>query len=270
MPPALKIPGKVRLVKDCLKVGRWLTGHDLSGNPEYWNVTIPLLDCLVSNFNSQFTAGHYHPLQWGHGSSVIGESPQAGIDLIRQLWRDGETLYAGVYVSPDVARNLTAMNRQVSVRVVPSWGTQAGESWSDSLIHIAVVDHAAVPGQKPFMQLSARSRQPRTVSIPNQRPFRSLAAKVNTMDLQKLATLTNRLLNQIQPGLKIPDVATSSPESFLIALSLATDILVGTENGQQQAVVNDLSARYRQPARRVTSMTEQQANARARKLLGLD
>ena len=40
VPPLRSVPGKVRLVKDLLRVGKWPVGLDpVSGNVEFWDVT---------------------------------------------------------------------------------------------------------------------------------------------------------------------------------------------------------------------------------------
>ena len=162
-----------------MRVGRWLLGVDSSDQPIYWDVTPALLRELVSNFNSQYAAGIYHPLQWGHSAATIGSTELSSVEYIRHLWIEGDTLYFGVYVSPDEAAELQRKHRQVSVRVVPQWQTQAGQSWGITLVHIAIVDHGAVPAQMPFVELAASLRKAGSVAVPRQQPFQMDRAAIS-------------------------------------------------------------------------------------------
>ncbi len=255
------MPAKVRLRKDVLKVGRWLTGYTPDGKPTFWTVTRETLDRLARNFASQLAAGYRHPLQWGHCANVpFGDAATAGITDIKRIWREEDALFAEFEVSPEVARTLTAMNRQVSVSVVPRWQTQAGKSWDESLTHIAIVDHGAVPGQAPFVQLSAMKNQTRSTIVSNQRSFQQLSAKVPTLNIDTLAREFNRLLDHVSPGTQVEVEPGDTLESYAIRLALKVNSILPPDTGESR----QLSASLRNRGGRQLSPSE-----RANQLLGL-
>src|SRR5690606_17949595 len=93
------------------------------------------------------------------------------IEYIRHLWHEDGVLYFGVYVTPETAALLREKHRQVSVRVNDSFHVQEGQSWGPSLIHVAIVDHGAVPMQMPFKELSAKHGKTRDVRLEKQLAF---------------------------------------------------------------------------------------------------
>lgn len=261
--PALKnTPGKTRLVKDCLKTGKWYLGDSPGGEPLYWDVTPETLDTLERNFAEQMAAGYYHNLQWGHPAPIPGNSEQLVIEYISDLWREDDTLYFSVYVTPETAEQLQQKHRQVSVRVIPRFHPAEQYDWSDTLIHVAIVDHGAVPSQIPFRELSASLSASMSCRVENQRDFISLAAlsdnstsETNTvnqgtklMDFAKLVELINLLLAKVSDTAKLPVEGENAvtEETLVSTLSMILEVL-GINSGSTEST-DDSSAATGTPA----------------------
>jgi hypothetical protein len=156
LPPARVVPGKVRLVKDALRVGKFLCGCDPDDASAYLNVTPETLNGIVANFNAQAKSGLRHPLCWGHGEKNKDIDARNIITDLDTVWTDGETLFVAIYVDPDTHKTLTSERREVSVGLCRDWTDGGGKTWpGQSLLHLAIVSHAAVSGQEPFVQLGA-------------------------------------------------------------------------------------------------------------------
>lgn len=255
-------------MKDCLRTGWWLLGHDAQGEAIYWDVTPEILRELVANFNSQYAAGYYHPLQWGHPSPTPGSSERSTLQYLRNLWVEGDTLYFAVYVTPEEAAELQRKHRQVSVRVVPQWQTQAGQSWGQTLIHIAIVDHGAVPGQFPFVELAASLRKAGTVIVPRQQSFQmdraAISKRLKWLETQrkdqknsKMVRIPDHIIRyRIQQGLARLKAERQAREQLAV---IKARRLLGLPEKQEA----NLSAVTSSPRRT-------DAEIKARRLLGLD
>lgn len=158
LPPKKSVPGKVRLVKDVLSVGTY----------KGWKVTPKILDQITENFRGQKGSGIRHPYCWGHGNIELGidTDERDSIDDVDEVWSDGKTLWSVIYTTPENAKILTEKRREVSITAVKDWQDATGKTWKGyGLLHVAVVTHASVPGQDPFIELSAPLGNPMTFDV---------------------------------------------------------------------------------------------------------
>lgn len=162
LPPARKVPGKVRLVKDLLRVGRWPIDADGRGNVQFWDVTAATLADVAKVFARQKAEGQTRPLQWGHVDPSTGHANADARDVVDYwdaLFVDGSTLYGVVYVTEADAEDLTSVQRPISVAVDYRGNVMTPGSVTpvkNALIHVAIVDQGAMPGQGPFVQMGAK------------------------------------------------------------------------------------------------------------------
>lgn len=144
----------VRLVKDVLKVGRWKTGYDDAGRPEFWDVTPATLADIAINFNAMRTNGVGSNLGKTHGDENLLIHPDDLIAPIEAVKVAGDTLWIASYVTPEQAKYLANPAMKVSVGVVPNWQDGTGKTYSMALVHVAVTDRPVVAGQGPFLALA--------------------------------------------------------------------------------------------------------------------
>lgn len=211
IPPALQIEGKKRYVKKCLSVGRWLAWP---GAPDpYWTVTLQTLDQIERNFAEQTAAGFKRWLRWNHGSDA--ESVES---LIYHTFAEGESLYCGVYLTDAEYESIKDID--TSVHVVRNFGTQEGQVWPGySLIHLALVQDATVPGQDEFIQLNAKTDQP-----PEEQ-----------MDFASIVEQLNRLIRFINPDAEVPTSGenAANPDTLIPILIPLVDSLIGNDKNDQ-------------------------------------
>lgn len=170
LPPARSVPGKVRLVKDLLRPGRWPIGVDAGGNVQFWDVTAATLVDIARVFQKQKAEGQTRPLQWGHVDPSTGNAnadPRNVVDYWDCLIVSGQTLWGVIYVTNEDAAMLTSVNRPISVAVDYAGNVLTPGSvapMKNALLHVALVDQGAMPGQGPFVQMA----MPRSTARPKQ------------------------------------------------------------------------------------------------------
>lgn len=156
--------GHVRLVKDLLRVGKWHVGDDADGNPRHVEFTAADLDAIESRFNEHKAAGIRHPLTWGHIPPGANDTDERqSIADIEDVFQENGTLYFTAYMPVASAAELLAKRRECSIGLATDWTDGSGNHWPGmSLIHGAVVAHAVVPGQHPFIEMGygRPSREP--------------------------------------------------------------------------------------------------------------
>lgn len=163
LPKLQRRDGMIRVVKDLLRVGRWQVGD---GQVEF---TAADLDAIEKRFNDHKAAGIRHPLTWGHrppGANDVSEQ-QALADL-EDVFHENGTLYLTAYMPVATAAELMAKRREVSIGLDLDWTSGDGTNWpGPSLTHAAIVAHAVVPGQAPFIELGRGrpSREPSRMDI---------------------------------------------------------------------------------------------------------
>lgn len=167
LPPKINAPGKVRLVKDTLRAGRWRTGYDANGQPSFHDFTLSDLAKLAQRHAELKASGIPVKLCWDHPPKEFTPFPQADkcIADVADLWVAGDVLYASVYVSPETATKLTDQSWPCSPGIM--WNLLDGQNrtWSGpSFLHLAVVSQGVLPAQKPFVAMSLRSQKPKPMT----------------------------------------------------------------------------------------------------------
>ncbi len=195
-----------RLVKDVLRAPEKLrAGIDpQTGKPLIWPVQQSDLRELEDTFAKATASGHAFNLTLSHGDRQTGIVPTdelvTPIDAVKV---DGGTLWIAVYVTPEQAKFLQNPAMKVSVGVWDNWTDGRGVRYKQALIHVAVTDHPAMPGQGPFRQLAN-------------------VQKGNAMDFPKLIGMINSML----PGeLSLPEDTTE--ENLIERLELVLMVLAG-------------------------------------------
>lgn len=156
-PPRSDAAGRVRLVKDVLRTGRWKAGRNSDGTDRYWEVTAETLEQLANQFGDSRSRGVARNLVWGHGDPETGVvDPRDIIAPLEQLFVSNGTLWAVAYVTSEQARELSNPAFKVSVRAAHDWTDGDGVQSPLALLHVAVVEQPALPGQGPFLELSHR------------------------------------------------------------------------------------------------------------------
>lgn len=217
LPPEREVPGKVRLIKDCLKVGSYrdVNGREISVSPE-------TLQELSDNFRAMREANHAVPLSWTHGDDK-GIDPRNIIDDITDVWVSNDTLWCAAYVAPEVKTDLTSKTRRVSVGVVKDWTDGTKRHWPGrALNHVAIVSHPAMPDQKPFFQLAS--------------PMPDTAEETSGFTFKVALAAFNRLLDVIKPGTQLPTEGPNAvtEENFDQSISVALDVLLGPEEEEPE------------------------------------
>lgn len=194
-------PGRVRIVKDVLRVGTW----KWSGGEATFSADD--LANIVKSFDAQKGEGIRRPLQWDHSDPETNHaSTDQVITYLSDAWVDGDTLWVAAYVTPEVAKELTEEDWPVSVHVVWNSQDQLGRTWPLQLLHVAIVDQPSMPGQQRFAALAA--------GLP----------KEGTLD-PKVIEAINKLLNAVKPGAKLPEGVDET--NFPMVLDMAVSFLTG-------------------------------------------
>jgi len=139
-------PRSVRIVKDVLRVGRWNTGADSVGVPDFWNVTPAVLAELTRNFHLASSRGFRPTLQVTHNPRN-NDDLLAYIDEMKVL---GDRLYVAAVVTPAQAKYLSSPVMKVSLRADGDWTDPRGNRYSLAATHVAVTDRPCVSGQDSF------------------------------------------------------------------------------------------------------------------------
>lgn len=204
----LREPGKpcTRLVKDVLRTGRWRVGIEPDGSVRWWTVSEATLDQIESSFAAARLAGNDFNLCWGHGDPLTGQvDARDTLYPLDQVFREGDTLWATVYVDLATAAELRKPGRKVSVRIVENWTDGQGQVFPLALVHVALVDQPVLNGQGPFLNLA-------NSSLPQK------GNRVMAVTLQPTIDFINELLNECDSGLSIPEGTTDDNFDEVLAM----------------------------------------------------
>lgn len=162
-----------RLVKDVLRVGKWLATTSDGGQSE-WVVTRETLQGIANTFRMARQNGVDPNLIWDHGSPLTGlVSGRDLITSIDDLRVEGDVLWCSLYCTPQQARTLSHPVHKVSIGYEPVWRDGRGRQYRHFLSHVGVVDLPVVDSQGPFLTLSRRKGN--TMPIPRMGRARRLA-----------------------------------------------------------------------------------------------
>ena len=210
-PPPVKTGRGQRLCREILREGSWLTGDDPSNPSAYLSISPVTLDAFKATAIERAAAGLLVPLQWDHnpGNGLHTES-QNVVDYFEEFWAEthdhGQSLWAACYPG-ERFDELNNCKLPVSPHLQAAVVDGTGKVWRNVILHVALVDHATIPGQNGFVAMA----------LPN--------ATIGTdMDISKVIELLNTLLGMVKPGLSIPD--TVADEAGLdTAMGIITSML---------------------------------------------
>jgi len=222
----------VRLCKDFLHVGQFVIGFREDGTPILREFTPADLAAYVARFGETQEAGIPTPLRWGHGDGVGDTDDTQSEADIAEVWADNERAYFGVYVTPEDAARLKKKQRPCSPALEPNFMDGTGRVWPGyTLKHVAMVSHATVPDQLPFIQMGLPAPTPKGKKMP--------------LSFDVLSTGLDRLAKAIDPGSGLPEGLTE--DNFDEMFPMFVDMLVGKEEAEDPATeeappVNDPTA----------------------------
>lgn len=209
----------VRLCKDFLHVGQFVIGFREDGTPILREFTPADLASYVARFGETQEAGIPTPLRWGHGDGVGDTDDTQSEADIAEVWTDNERAYFGVYVTPDDAARLKKKQRPCSPALEPNFMDGTGRVWPGyTLKHIAMVSHATVPDQLPFIQMGLPAPKPQGKK---KMPF--------TFEVAKSAV--DRLAKKINPEAVLPE--SVSEENFDEVVPMFVDMVAGKESDEE-------------------------------------
>jgi len=193
------------LGKDVLRTGRWLVSDD-KGEPVWWEVKPETLHLIASEFNRAKGLGVRFNVCWDHGDTKTGVvSSKNLISQIDKAWVKGERLWIASWIPRKVATSLrTNRALKVSARVKANYTDGAGRHYPVMLLHVGVVDRPVISDQGPWIQLAQGQA--------------SKGGK--NMDFEKVKTVINKLLEQAELGIQIPDSADESNINLFLDMIL--------------------------------------------------
>lgn len=146
--------GRVRVIKDALRVGTWFVTLPDQSRFE-WKVSPRVLATLELTHKLARRNGVAFNLTASHGdlSTLIVPNNELYAPL-DQVVSDGEILWASSYVTPDVARRLANPAMKVSPGVVYNWMDGRGNQYPMAMVHLAVTDKPVITGQGPFLAMA--------------------------------------------------------------------------------------------------------------------
>lgn len=129
------------------------------------SITKDRLNHWTSQFNDMKSAGISVPAPWSHSQEALpiqmgsdGTLPRSDINAgwWDKLWVDGDTLWGELDIpSNEDAVKIGRSVRESSIYVRPEFNDGSGNSWKDSLMHIALVTHPIENGQDNFQPVEA-------------------------------------------------------------------------------------------------------------------
>lgn len=218
-PPPEK-PGRgKRLVREVVREGRWLIGDDPSADSNYLNATPGLIETIRQSAQDRADAGILVPLQWDHNpeNGLHTDDSQKVIDYLEEFWTEthahGVSLWAGFYPGSK-ADELSELKLPVSPHIQWNLADGTGKVWPIALAHVALVDHATIPGQNGFVAMAL----PETAGLKN-------------VELSAVIEMLNKLLGMLKPGLAIPDTVADA-EQLAAFLDMALSVVGGEETAE--------------------------------------
>lgn len=234
--------GRVRVLKDVLRVGKWKVGKNQDGTDRYWDVKPETLKEIASEFQGAQSRGVARNLIWGHGDPVTKiVDPRDIIAPVDQAVATDEALWVSSYVTKEQAAELSNPAHKVSIRAATDHTEGDGTKSPLAMLHVGIVDSPVVSGQGPFVQLSQEEQRERldfalslfTLGdgyVPEKKPSDSQEGG----DPESSGSLDpERTVNQVKELCQI--IGVPLPETVTYAnLNDALDILLPLMKGPEQ------------------------------------
>jgi hypothetical protein len=209
-PPLAKAGRGQRLCREILREGKWLVGSDPSCETDYLDATPMFLDRLCKITQERAASGMLVPLQWDHNpeNGLHTDDSTKVEDYFEEFWcesHDGVmSLWAACYPGSKYAE-LSEVKNPVSPHIQSRVVDGTGKVWPVALLHVALVDHATIPGQNGFVAMALTSGTP-------------------IVDIAQVIQMLNQVLNIVKPGLSIPDTV-ADPAQLETLLSTILSML---------------------------------------------
>ena len=229
--PSADLTRGPRLVREVCREGHWFVGGSPDHESSYYTISESLNRQLVEIWGQREAAGLRCPLQRDHSTDGIHTSSPNVVLYWDEMWCEdgfphGSSIFAGCYpgqkldeliqepcpVSPDIQRQVVD-------------GT--GKVWPVVLMHVALVDHATIPKQNGFVQMSLATGASDSKSPKEKK----------TMDFAKFVEAINQLLAVIKPGLSLPEDV--SEESFGSVFAMVLKMVGAEESAEDDGSAED-------------------------------
>lgn len=201
-----------RVIKDVLPVGRVKVGTNGDGSPEFWDVTPQVLAQIASAHERSFARGVAMNLTKSHGDLRTGIVPTDElIAPIHEAIVSCGVLWVSCYVTPEQARYLQNPACKVSPGIWPNWSDGFGNVYPIRMLHVAVVDNPAVPGQGRFIAMANRTKPFAPLALANATAPAKPNTKATAVDFQDLKNSIGILLKELSqhgPPVKLPTDTT--------------------------------------------------------------
>lgn len=197
-PPPAKAGRGQRLCREVAREGRWLVGCDPSCETDYLDANPQFLARLCEITQERAAAGMFVPLQWDHNpeNGLHTDDSTKVEDYFEEFWcesHDGVmSLWAACYPGSKYAE-LSEIKNPVSPHIQSRVVDGTGKVWPVALLHVALVDHATIPGQNGFVAMALTSGTP-------------------TVDIAQVIQMLNQVLGIVKPGLSIPDTVADAAQ----------------------------------------------------------
>jgi len=228
-PPAQDRPGFVRLCKDFLHADEYVIGFEADGSQIKRRFTPADFSAIVARFAELNAAGIPTPLRWGHGSGVGDTDDTQSEADVAEVWADNERAYFGVYVTPEDAARLTKKQRPCSPALEPNFMDGTGKVWPGySLKHIAMVSHATVPDQLPFIQMGLPAPKPQ-------------GKRKMPVTFEPLVTNVNRLFDRVKPGAGLATEGDNAvtEDNFDVLFPAIVDAILGPDAEEPEPAADE-------------------------------
>ena len=202
--------------KDILRVGSW--HNDAWAEP--WTVTPKILQSLAEGFRLAQAAGDPVPVVMvpPDADDQHAEAASTKIGEVSNLTVEGDTLYATLWTADKADPKVYQLDthaQQVSVDVRQDWtlGTGARVPWF--LKHVAVVTHAVMTGQGPFVRQLSQVPFKGSKKMAKAKDDKQMAEGDDGFSLDEVKQMLSQL------NVNIPDVATTKEAIMAVVAAFA-------------------------------------------------
>lgn len=215
------------LTKKILPVGKYNVSSNKGRILKEFNE--PYLQKVVENSNKMIAAGLMIPAVFKHRKDAIPREDSEWKEFEVEVNKSADPFHNAGYwkrfwIAPDekgkpslfgevdspgevtqtdtMAWKLANVNKEVSASITENFTDGKGRTWTDSLLHVAVVNHAVVPEQTPFED---------SVTIVNM--------SMETEDNDDISTISELVTNLKKVGINLP--GNTNKSMFLRDLNIA-------------------------------------------------
>ena len=232
-PPPAKAGRGQRLCREVAREGKWLVGCDPSCETDYLDATPQFLANLCEITKKRAASGMFVPLQWDHNpeNGLHTDDSTKVEDYFEEFWcesHDGVmSLWAACYPGSKYAE-LSEVKNPVSPHIQSRVVDGTGKVWPVALLHVALVDHATIPGQNGFVAMALTSGTP-------------------IVDIAQVIQMLNQVLGIVKPGLSIPDTVADAAQLETLLSTILSMLGEDTEEVEDPAAVTEVGGEVPMP-----------------------